>query len=401
MVASKIRNRSFQLFFLALFVLLPLGQLQSLSPLTRESNLYFHDLIISALVVFFLITKVWLRQQGWFLNRSILLVSVTMLVSLVINYYRYSPLQLATTFAYQLRFFLYASLYYVVVVVIREKIVSEKFLGVGLFLTGLTISILGLMQYFLYPDLRNLYYLGWDPHKYRLFSTLLDPNFTGIILLLSLILGFSTLTKIPTSFSQGVILGLVIQLVALMLTYSRSSFLALIISFFIFFRSRPSFAILLLLISALAFLPREKSEGTNLVRSSTAISRLNNLQEGLNVFWQNPLIGVGFNGYQYFRLENRDKAITHSAAGADNSYVFILATMGIIGLASFVYLGRNILQLVNQNKTQWRQVGAASYLALLVHANFVNSLFYPWVLIWIWILLGIIEANEKKRLLVQ
>ena len=39
---------------------------------------------------------------------------------------------------------------------------------------------------FVYPDLRNLWYLGWDPHYYRVFATLLDPNYVGILLVLTI-----------------------------------------------------------------------------------------------------------------------------------------------------------------------------------------------------------------------
>ena len=40
-------------------------------------------------------------------------------------------------------------------------------------------------------------------------------------------------------------------------------------------------------------------------------------------------------------------------------------------------------------------VVAASLIALLAHSQFVNSLLYPWVLIWFWILVGISEAKEE------
>ena len=39
-------------------------------------------------------------------------------------------------------------------------------------------------NYFIFPDVRSLAVDQWDPHYYRLVGSLLDPGFTGIILVL-------------------------------------------------------------------------------------------------------------------------------------------------------------------------------------------------------------------------
>jgi hypothetical protein len=35
--------------------------------------------------------------------------------------------------------------------------------------------------------------------------------------------------------------------------------------------------------------------------------------------------------------------------------------------------------------------------AIIVHSNFNNSLFYAWIMIWIWILLGVVERYCSSR----
>ena len=51
-------------------------------------------------------------------------------------------------------------------------------------ISGSLIVLLGFIQLMFYPALRNLYYLGWDEHLYRMFSTFLDPNFAGAFFVL-------------------------------------------------------------------------------------------------------------------------------------------------------------------------------------------------------------------------
>jgi len=51
-----------------------------------------------------------------------------------------------------------------------EKQVSKSLSLRSLVRLSLVIAVTtGLVQYWFYPDLRNLFYLGYDPHAYRLF----------------------------------------------------------------------------------------------------------------------------------------------------------------------------------------------------------------------------------------
>ena len=60
-----------------------------------------------------------------------------------------------------------------------KKIIKKLFV----FLGGFIVTI-GYVQFFFYQSLKNLFYLGWDEHLYRMFSVFLDPNFAGVFFVL-------------------------------------------------------------------------------------------------------------------------------------------------------------------------------------------------------------------------
>lgn len=231
--------------------------------------------------------------------------------------------------------------------------------------------IFGLIQYFIWPDLTYFKAIGWDDHLNRLVSTFLDPTFTGLIYLLFLIyLFFQKNHHLVTSFLFPV------TFLALVLTYSRSTFLALIIcSIFISLKLRNFriFALgFCLIILAVSLLPRPPGEGTHLERTSSIFAKSVNLQEGLKLFTTSPLVGYGYNNLPLIRLQT--KTNLHSLSGFDSSLLTILTTTGLIGLALFI-LGFYKMFFYSSPKIQTMLV------AIFVHSLFANSLLYPFTLI--------------------
>jgi hypothetical protein len=219
----------------------------------------------------------------------------------------------------------------------------------------------GLFQYILWPDLTYLKSVGWDDHLNRLVSTFFDPTFTGIIYLFFLL----------WTFQGHQIATIAITFVALALTYSRSTFLALLSS--IFYQSFTSkkyyqiiFALLLVFITIVA-LPRRAGEGTKLERVSSVIAKSANFQEGLELFRRYPLTGIGYNNVASFK---KGEPSSHSIGGYDSSLLNILITGGVIGFILFFFAGHQIFaSSPNIVKTM--------FIALIIHSLFANSLFYP------------------------
>jgi O-antigen ligase len=119
-----------------------------------------------------------------------------------------------------------------------------------------------------------------------------------------------------------------------------------------------------------------------LTRETSSLARITNWQESIVLIEKAPGFGYGFDTLRYLHPSN-SVVPSKAAAGLDSSILFVLATTGIIGLAAYLYLW--IAMLLAGKKSV---VFLASSAALLVHSVFLNSLFYPWVMIWMWILVG-------------
>lgn len=326
-----------------LFVTLAFGELQRLPGMP----VYAHDIILALLLVVNRRRLKLFRPVAWF--------GLAAVISLIAAAFKMPLSQVVTGSLYLVRFLAYSLLFNLVIKPIYLIWFSSLIAGFGL------------LQYWLVPDTRFLLSLNWDEHYYRLLSTLFDPNFTGIILVLGLVLVYFHRPKAWWLYG--------LNLTALLLTYSRSSYLALFAAIMAVAIFKKQFKIILLIflfLFFLLFLPRPGGEGVKLERLVSVKQRLDNYQLGFELWQKSPVFGLGFNTLRYFR----DNQASHSASGLDSSLIFVLATSGIVGLLAYVNLLRSLWQ-----KSLLVRV---SLVALLVHSLFVNSLFYSFTLIWLW-----------------
>lgn len=302
---------------------------------------------------------------------------------------------------YILRWLLYAALYWVA----AGSLFPPNAWVVTLTISGVAAACLGLMQYVWYPDLRNLAYMGWDPHYQRLFGTLLDPNFMGIIFAVTVLslLGFE-----GKKFVWAKFLGIAVTLAALALTYSRSSLIALVAGLIAWGllsgRKFAAAAIAASVVLMLLLLPHT-GEGRNLLRTVSSYARLGNAERAISLIREKPLLGHGFNILRFVSLErswiDETSIPSRSAGGLDTSILFVGATTGITGMLAFGYLILSLLRFgMRACAAKKIRFAGATYmsimLALLVHSLFINSLFYPWVLVWIWVSTGVVEQLIRE-----
>ncbi|KKU34479.1 MAG: hypothetical protein UX50_C0021G0012, partial [Candidatus Beckwithbacteria bacterium GW2011_GWA1_46_30] len=211
------------LLIYALFLVLPFGQLERLPQPYPGVNLYLHDLVIAAIVCLWSITGLK-KLKPPPLARPLLWFTAAALASLLPALFRHPPNQILVGSLYLVRFVFYSCLYFVFSDPALVKNLRLKPANL-LLVFGLSLVGLGLFQYLFFPDVRFLAASGWDDHFYRVISSLFDPNFTGLIYLFSLILLFFHQKKLqPLVYSSAT----AAVLIGLLLTYSRSSYLALL-----------------------------------------------------------------------------------------------------------------------------------------------------------------------------
>lgn len=273
---------------------------------------------------------------------------------------------------------------------LKERIRCST-LGVGMGWTWF-----GLLQYFLMPDTRWLRFLGWDDHYYRLISTIFDPGFTGILLVLVLWYAASKIWQhrigIPShlqQFTRVLNLGIIISiLVALLLTYSRASYLAFLVSlaalggYFIWQKSLQKVALTGLVgavfVGMIFLLPRPGGEGVKLERTSSAAARLTILKEGM----------TSLRGYEWITGQGlflsqvspqRTPDFADHANVTDSWLMFFLQGSGVVGLVLFLILA------VKYFLAAWKlsPLLGVSIVALAVHGLFNASLMYPLVVLYL------------------
>lgn len=331
------------------------------SPDIRISILDFSITLITFITIIshprmFILT---IKQHNRITKPVFIFFSISIL-SLTPAYFRYGQSATLVGLAYSLRWFVY-SLFFISLHLLR---VPVKHL---IILISFILISTGLIQYFFLPDTRFLFALGWDDHFNRVIGTILDPGFLGLLYVFILL------------FTKSKVLW-ISAFIALILTYSRASYLAFLAGFA--FSKKSFMKILLLLTVAIILIPRPGGDGVKLERVYSIFSRFSSWQQALRIFADHPVLGVGFNVYRYAQLdygfENDPRwLISHANAGSDSSLLFVLATTGTIGTVAYLYYLKAI-------SYQLKAVMAA----LLTHSLFLNSLFYPFILLWLALLMA-------------
>lgn len=385
-------------FFLLLFLLFPFGQVFRIPiPFLSQSILIF-DLVLVIVVPLWFLLVGFKKIKDTPLIKPFSLFIIISFLSLVLNPLRLSLYELIFSGLYLVRLILYLGIFILAYNFLKEKKENYQFLSSGLIFSAVIFAFFGFWQYFFYPDIRNLLYLGWDPHYGRLVSTFFDPNFSGIILIFTFFLvlhiNFTNKTNLP-------LLLLGIFWLALLLTFSRSSYLAFIVGLLVygFWQKRQKLFLMLtfLFLISIFLLPKPVGEGGKLGRTVSSLARVENWQQSLKIFLDHPFWGVGFNTYKFAREKYgflpTSEFDRHFESGADNSLLFILSTLGMVGFLGFVYLGKKITEklTVFSKPLFW-----ASVSALLIHSFFQNSLFYPWVMFWMFLIMAL-STNSKEK----
>jgi len=358
-------------YLISLVFLLSLGQLQRIQ-ITNNIAFYLHDLLI----VGFLLKELFaenlqikkiienVKKIKIFQKKIIFIFLISILLSWIIAF-------IEGRFDFRAILYLMRLIAYLCFAFILQKKIKNK--SWPWRLISFNILLLGFVQYFFLPDLRFLIYEGYDDHFYRLTSTILDPAFTGLIFVFNL--NYYLWQK------RKNYLLIILFLIGLLLTYSRASYLAFLLSssLMFLFDKQNSKKILLLIICcfclALPFLPSKSGgDGVNLLRTVSTQKRINNDQEILqNMSKTQWLFGQGL----LIPAKNREisENIPSHSHFADNLLVFLISNVGIVGSTILLTL---LLKLVINNGKNKQNVLLTS---LTAHAMFNNNLTQSFVVL--------------------
>lgn len=383
---------------------LPTGEVLRVH-VTKEIGINLIDIIVVITglygIIYLLKNKISIsRLELYFF--TFIIISIA---SLTINFKNVSTYQFFISILYPLRLLF---LFMILPLVRIQGIEFKKKLETILILDGLIIVTIGVSQFFLYPSLRNLYYLGWDEHLYRLFSTFLDPNFTAVFIALFIIFAIPhtiSSLKEKTKKTLFFITLILLSIFALVLTYSRAVLLSFSLATltFLFLNKKKYIPIFILIIGVIILfqLKTVRSEGTNLFRTTSAFARLESSNLAFSVIKDYPIFGVGFNTYRYVSSKYikpsqqvESSLPSHGLSAPDNSFLFVLATTGIFGFVAYLFFWRSVIVKYLKNlESPSSQVIILSIIVLFISSFFVNALFYTPILLWFFSVLGIKENN--------
>ncbi len=385
-------------FFFVICIAFPLGQIVRISPsLTTSFTLL--DCIVGIGSALWLSKKLFERRfhlstQAY----AFLLTLAAFLLSLLTNAFSLPLNEVGIASLYIVRWVLYGVLFFMSAS-LSEK--AKKTIRFFLLIGGIVLLLSGYAQFFFYPALRNLIYAGWDEHYYRMFGTFLDPNFFGLFLVCFFLFLLDSCVK-QKKYRFFLTLIALLTFCGITLTYSRTAFIALGVGLLILFwhsihwkKILVGFVLMLFIAISILMLVGRHSVGNDLLRSTSSIARLGNAKNALTIFLDDPIFGIGFNAYRYAQYKHHFMMPSptqqdHGGSGADSSLLFILATSGVIGLSAFLFFLWTHIKILMKKRSR---LGLAVLIAAILGSTFVDGLFYPSIMAWLWILLGVIESD--------
>lgn len=308
---------------------------------------------------------------------SVLCIAIPLILSSLANGYSISFSSLM---------YLFRTVLYLVFFALINHVNKEERSNIAQYFTigCLILLVTGIMQYILYPSLRNLMYLGYDPHTYRLFGLFLDPNLIGLAFAWST-LYFMRRGTYPLALAMTI---------ALLLTYSRISYIALISAGVYWALMRPNFRrIGLIILASVVFittiflLPKRQGEGTNIVRINSIMSKVSALRTTQSVLEKKPFFGIGFNTLASYALKG--KFVNNSQFGLDSSFLTVLTTSGILGAIGYFAFFFQTLRKSNV-------LFGAITIAYFVHSLSTNSFFTP-TLFTVFAFLSVITLEPTRK----
>jgi O-antigen ligase len=260
---------------------------------------------------------------------------------------------------------------------------------------------------------KAMFYIDDKPDLPRVMSTMRDPNTLGAFLLLPMLLLLQVVRKARPRLRKYAYSGFALMLVCLLLTYSRSALLGLLLALGVYgvlvhqktlgkaLRRYWLVAIVLCLLPIGGYMA---TKNTYFVKNTVLHEDQSTKQEGSNGLHRDFAVNAirkivkqpwGYGPGTAGLVSIRSTQVTLT----ENYYLQIGIEVGVLGL--FLFLLLNYL-VAKQLLVVSRSDGyAAAVLAVLVGLAFINTLLHMWsgeavVLYW-WLLAGMILYEQKQK----
>ena len=312
--------------------------------------------------------------------------------------------------SFLVRWVLYAGWYWLVVTTLSD---DESDRAVALMQRALLgLALFGIVQSALLPGFAQLVPWGggekqWDQQGRRLVSTLLDPNFAGVLVVIGLLLELARVVEGQTPRR----LRLVILALAMLLTLSRSSILACLVGYTLLLLirgvSRRLAGVTILggvaMVPFLALYLQFAASFGKLTIDGSAAQRLIPWSRALRMLIDHPWLGVGFNAVGPAQQAYGWEPIGGAEVSFDGGLLFIAAMTGGIGVAVYLLLLRRVIASCRavwrgSPEPEHRALAAgttAATGAVVVHSLFANSLLLPFVMQLLWVLWGRVRVIRR------
>ncbi len=366
-------------------LLFSLGQLARISIPDKPVFFYLYELLVSVLTGILLLKYRLrpLKDSRW---KTVILFFGWLLLSFVISVWFYPFEQNIVAFLYYLRLLLYFLFFIYVNYYFHLNRTAPK----PVFLLNATaIWIIGssFVQYFLYQNLGNLSYLGWDPHLYRVVGLFFDPPITVSVFML---LALYYLLEIQRSHNWNYLSLIIPLLVLSFLTYSRGGLLGLLAVCILYVVKKRNWKVILvgvfLIIGGMILIPKGSSEGINLLRTTSIEARINDYEKGILIWKKNPLTGIGYNHIRYEKDIYEEQLFygpynpSHGSTAFHSSFLVILVTGGVVGLVLYLWMITRLARI-----SEYMMYGIVF---LSVVSVFDNVLLHPLILFLLFLLEG-------------
>ncbi len=326
-----------RILFYLLFFLFSLGQIGRISFLNQMINFYLYEIFGFLILLFLFFKYYFLPLKKIFQNKLLSFFIFFLFFSYFLSFFNFNFQENLISFLYLLRVIFYLLFFYYLDFYFQKNSQEKRYFQKSFLIFVFLTIFSSIIQFFFYPDLRNLYYLGWDPHLRRLFGVFFDTSIAGAIYGLIFLFFF---LKNEYLFS-------LIFLTFLVLTFSRMSYLALLITItFYFFSKRNWKKILFFLMIFLGIFfisPKNFGQGVGLDRFFSIQSRIKDYQKAFFIFRKSPIFGFGYNRLKFVKekyqlSEKNSQFPNHADFSFSSSFLIILTTTGILGLINFLAL---------------------------------------------------------------